>query len=273
MAGRKQKNIVDYYPFFVNEGRTSRFIDNKYGNNGIAVWVRILRELGKSENHYIHIGDKKVVLDLISICKLSRNDWWSIINDLVEFDVFDKELLDDFQVLWSLEFTESLEKVYKKRQRQPFYKSDIINYLSDDKKNKSKINSNLSSQAVTEIRQSKVKQSKVKKKLYKKDVDLEVKKRIGVKHFELLTKYEYDYPHGDKFMESLFNWLEYKKEKGKGYRAKKSITMVLNRARKYKEKDVVAAIEKAIGVGWAYFFPNGSEPTQKYGKDYDKQTW
>jgi hypothetical protein len=53
MAGRKDKNTIDYFPHFVNHGKTLFIIESKFGNDGYAAWFKILEMLGKSDNHFI----------------------------------------------------------------------------------------------------------------------------------------------------------------------------------------------------------------------------
>ena len=54
MSGRPIKNTVDFFPHYVNNGKTMFILQNKFGNDGYAVWFKLLELLSKTENHYFY---------------------------------------------------------------------------------------------------------------------------------------------------------------------------------------------------------------------------
>jgi len=46
---RPNKQGVDYFPHFVNHGKTMFILEEKFGNNGYAFWFKLLELLGKEE--------------------------------------------------------------------------------------------------------------------------------------------------------------------------------------------------------------------------------
>src|SRR5688572_19588033 len=117
---RPQRNNVDYFPFFCKEGNTTKYIDNTYGNDGFATWVKILRALAITDFHYLDLSNRKVFLTLISTCKISEQVLTNILNDLAEFDEIDKELWNQ-KIVWSDRFISSIQDAYTKRS------NDIVN--------------------------------------------------------------------------------------------------------------------------------------------------
>ena len=45
---RPQRNNVDYFPFYCEEGNKMFYLEETYGNDGFAVFVKLLRELAKA---------------------------------------------------------------------------------------------------------------------------------------------------------------------------------------------------------------------------------
>jgi hypothetical protein len=111
---RPERNTVDYFPHLLGEGKKMYFIENKYGNNGYAVWYKILEKLGSTEYHYLNLNKEEEVMFLASKCKVSEDVLLLIINDLSKMDVFHKELWSN-KIIWCPQFIESIEDAYKKR--------------------------------------------------------------------------------------------------------------------------------------------------------------
>ena len=46
---RPRKAVVDYFPHYVNHGKTLFILEQKYGNDGYAFWFKLLEMLGGSD--------------------------------------------------------------------------------------------------------------------------------------------------------------------------------------------------------------------------------
>jgi len=112
---RPERNNVDYFPFLCKEGKAMYFIDKKYGNNGYATWVRILRELAVTNNHFLQLGQQVDLMYLSSKCNISTDVLESIITDLSDLDEINKELWVTCKVVWSEKFISHIQDAYKKR--------------------------------------------------------------------------------------------------------------------------------------------------------------
>lgn len=119
---RPERNNVDYFPFLCKEGKAMYYIEQKYGNDGYASWVKILRQLAVTNYHYLNLSDKIEFMFLSSKCKVSEEVLNSIINDLCELEEFDKTLWSENKILWSKKFTEHIKDAYLKRN------NNCINY-------------------------------------------------------------------------------------------------------------------------------------------------
>ena len=56
MAGRKEKHTVDYFPFYVKDGRTLFILESKYGCKGTGFFTNVLRFLCLTPDHHICIS-------------------------------------------------------------------------------------------------------------------------------------------------------------------------------------------------------------------------
>jgi hypothetical protein len=123
---REQRRDVDYFPHECNHGRKMHIIESKYGNNGYAAWFKLLEELGKANNHYIDISDDMTLMFLTSVFKLDEDTTKSILTDLSKLGAIDKFLYEEYSVVWSQKFVNSIEDAYRKRKQTLFTKNDIL---------------------------------------------------------------------------------------------------------------------------------------------------
>ena len=112
---RPPKNNVEYFPFICEEGKKMYYIEETYGNDGFATFVKILRELGKADYHYLNLSSPSTVMFLSAKCKVQKEVLLSIVNDLVELGKFDKLLWSENNIIWCQDFVDSVQDAYKKR--------------------------------------------------------------------------------------------------------------------------------------------------------------
>jgi hypothetical protein len=129
LMARPQRNDVDYFPFYCKKGVSTDYIDETYGNDGFAVWVKILREMATTNYHYLNLSVKQKSMTFSSKCKVSEEMLFRIIGDLVELGEFDKELWYENKVVWSDKFIESIEDAYKKRSNNILKREEVIHLL------------------------------------------------------------------------------------------------------------------------------------------------
>lgn len=123
---RPQRNNVDYFPFFCKEGKSMFYIEQKYGNDGFATWVKILRELALADYHYLNLSDEINTMYLSAKCKIDKIVLENIINDLVKLGHFDSELWNENQIIFSEKFVESISDAYKKRSNEIICKKTLL---------------------------------------------------------------------------------------------------------------------------------------------------
>ena len=112
---RPARNNVDYFPFMCKEGKTMFYIEERYGNDGFASWIKILRQLAVTDYHYLNLSNRVELMYLASKCKVSEDVLISIINDLTDMGEFDSDLWKNNKILFSVKFINHISDAYTKR--------------------------------------------------------------------------------------------------------------------------------------------------------------
>jgi len=181
---RPEINNVNYFPHPVKHGKKMFYIENKYGNDGYAVWFKLLEELGDANYHYLDLNKDEQIMYLSSRCRISEIKLFEIIDDLVKFGEFDKEFWDK-KILVSEKFIKSIEDAYKKRNNKCITLIGLresLLYLSTPKLPKSNLKGDKNPQS--KVKERKGKESKedsthtisLKKELFQKQIDPYIEK-------------------------------------------------------------------------------------------------
>jgi len=126
---RPERNNVDYFPFLCKEGEVMQYIEHKYGNDGYATWVKILRELAVKNYHHLDLSNNRRLMMLAGKCKITEEKLVEIINDLCEMGEFDKDLWS-VKVLWNQKFVDSIQDAYKKRINPCVTREGVLRIIS-----------------------------------------------------------------------------------------------------------------------------------------------
>jgi len=114
MMARPQKRTVDYFPHYVNHGKTLLILQNEFGNDGYSFWFKLLSLLCKTDGQvydYNNYASWRLLLAETSVNEDIANNMLRI---LAEIDAIDKELyLRKF--IWVQNLVDNLEDVYKRR--------------------------------------------------------------------------------------------------------------------------------------------------------------
>jgi len=115
---RPERNNVDYFPFICEDGNKMFYIEETYGNDGFAVFVKILRELAKTNYHYLDLSKPTTIMFLSAKCKVSKETLTSIVKDLVDLGKFDSVLWNENKIVWCQDFVDSIQDAYFKRKNK-----------------------------------------------------------------------------------------------------------------------------------------------------------
>lgn len=126
---REQRRDVDYFPHPCSHGRKMHIIETKYGNDGYAVWFKLLEQLGAANNHYIDISEEMNFMYLVSLFRVDEETAKSILSDLAKLGAIDRILYEDHKVIFSEKFVDSVKDAYRKRTSQVPEYSDVLELL------------------------------------------------------------------------------------------------------------------------------------------------
>jgi len=125
---RPERNTVDYFPFYCDEGKKMYYIEETYGNDGFAVFMKILRELAKTDYHHLNLNEKSTEMFIAAKCKVSFEKLDNIISDLAKLGKFDLELWNH-KIIWCQDFIDGIQDAYKKRNNKCITKHQLGDIL------------------------------------------------------------------------------------------------------------------------------------------------
>ncbi len=126
---RPEKNTVDYFPHYVNSGKTLFTLEQRFGNDGYAFLFKVLEMLGKTENHFIDCRNAADYEFLLAITKVDRDIADKIMELLTTLGTFDADLWEH-RIIFSPNFVSNLQSVYERRKRKSMTKQDLCKHLS-----------------------------------------------------------------------------------------------------------------------------------------------
>jgi hypothetical protein len=125
---KPKKTTVDYFPHYVDHGKTLFNLQSIYGNDGYAFWFKTLELLGKTENHYYDCNDKGDWRYLLSYTNFSEEKANEILKLLAELRAIDNELWE-MRIIFSEKFIDNLQQLYSRRGQTPYTKTELLSKL------------------------------------------------------------------------------------------------------------------------------------------------
>ena len=207
--GRSPKKGVDYFSHDVGAAGTPTLftLQNGFGNDGYALWFKLLEHLGTKESLSMDCNNKSDWLYFVAMARMPEERAIQILDLLASIGSIDPDLWTQ-KIVWSENFAKRLSDVYKKRGTETPRKPDFCdgNTSTDDIPD-------------AESTQSKVKESKAKKSKEKKE-KAPPPDKIEFAEFVHMKQSEYDTlveKHGkaatDKLIEVLDNYKGANKKK------------------------------------------------------------
>lgn len=113
--GRALLDTVDYFPHYVEAGRTLFILEARFGNDGYSFWFKLLELLCRSRKHYFEAATPVNWHYLISRARVSSETSEEILNLLADLGNIDAELWHEQKIIWCQALLDNLEPLYKKR--------------------------------------------------------------------------------------------------------------------------------------------------------------
>jgi len=129
MAGRKDKNTVDYFPHYCLSGKTIFILENKFGNDGYSVWFKTLELLGSNENHFIDCRNITSWEYLQAKMRVNSDRLNEIFETLANLDKINK-ILWNKRIVWCENFIKNVNDVYSRRKTNCMDFDNLCKHLS-----------------------------------------------------------------------------------------------------------------------------------------------
>ena len=115
--GRSTKKGVDYFQHDTDASeKTTLFaLEAKYGNDGYAFWFKLLEILGKKEAAALDCSDINEWFFLLHRMRMEEQRVREILDLLADLKAIDPPLWREHQIVWSDNFVERLDVLYRKR--------------------------------------------------------------------------------------------------------------------------------------------------------------
>jgi len=111
---RPKKQTIDYFPHYVNGGKTKLILQNEFGNDGYAFWFKLLELLCRSESQVYDYNNSASWRFLLAETHVSEDIAVKILQLLADLSAIDSEL-HRAKIIWSQNLVENLELVYRRR--------------------------------------------------------------------------------------------------------------------------------------------------------------
>jgi len=128
---RPNRNNVDYFPFLCKEGKSIYYIEHKYGNDGYATWIKIIRTIAITDFHFLNLKNETEIMYLSAKCKITEILLIEIITDLTNLGEFDADLWNDHRIIYSPKFIDNIQDAYDRRNTKCIDYNSLITYLKN----------------------------------------------------------------------------------------------------------------------------------------------
>jgi len=111
---RPLKRTVDYFPHFVNAGKTLLILQNEFGNDGYAFWFKLLALLCKTDGQVYDYNNLASWRLLLAETNVSEDIANKILQLLADIEAIDPELYLS-KIIWVQNLVDNLADVYTRR--------------------------------------------------------------------------------------------------------------------------------------------------------------
>jgi len=111
---RPLKHTIDYFPHFVNAGKTLLILQNEFGNDGYAFWFKLLSLLCKTDGQVYDYNNPAAWRLLLAETCVKEDIADRILKLLAEVEAIDPALYQG-RVIWVQNLVDNLSDVYTRR--------------------------------------------------------------------------------------------------------------------------------------------------------------
>ncbi len=114
---RHAEDRAEFFPHHVGGGKTLRALENRYGNDGYALWFKLLETVCGTETHCFDLSDELNLIDFAGYVRQSEEWVIEAIDFLVRLKQIDRDLWEADRKVWIQGLVDNLEPLYTKRKR------------------------------------------------------------------------------------------------------------------------------------------------------------
>ena len=118
-VARIEKDTVSYFPHDAkaSTGDTLTILQGRFGNDGYAIWFKVLEKLAATDNHYIDLRSPVRWQLFTAYLRVNEITTVEIMELLVEIEAIDVDLWGS-RIIWCQNLVNNLASVYKNRRRE-----------------------------------------------------------------------------------------------------------------------------------------------------------
>lgn len=114
--GRKERHDVDYFPFFIKDGRTLFILEGKYQCKGTGFFTNLFRFLSRTPDHHFQLKKESDRLFFFASTKCDEESALDMIDIMVTTGKLDRDLWTQEKVIASQDYLDSIQEAYRKRE-------------------------------------------------------------------------------------------------------------------------------------------------------------
>ena len=113
--GRPERRDVDYFPFYIKDGRTLFILENKYQCKGTGFFTNVMRFLSRTPDHHFQIEKESDKLYFFATVKCDQASGLDMIEIMVETQKLDRDCWEQKKVIACQDYLLSIQDAYRKR--------------------------------------------------------------------------------------------------------------------------------------------------------------
>ena len=122
---RPRKAVADYFPHYVNHGKTMFTIENEYGNDGYTFWFKLLEQLAGAEHHYLDCNDNATWRFMLAKSNIKNETAISILETCSSMGAINQDLWK-YKIIRSDNLIENLGSLYNRREVTLLSNSEVL---------------------------------------------------------------------------------------------------------------------------------------------------
>lgn len=115
--GRVKADTVEWFPHSCTHGTTIPILEGRFGNDGVALWWRLLEALGSAPGHYLDFRSEERWQLFAVRCLMPVDKVVEVMDFLAKLEAIDPKLWHGTRVVWSQNFVNGLLACYANRRR------------------------------------------------------------------------------------------------------------------------------------------------------------